>query len=134
MTQTITVPQAATSFANFYVPRFEISASGRSLDSGVVRDVLQVTYNDSTTEIDSFDVTVSNWSPERREFKYVGAEQSVMGDTSTHRLFNPGAGEFELKLGYGSELVTMMRGTTTSLEFEPTPVPLSRLLFRVGYP
>ena len=83
MTQTITVPQAATSFANFYVPRFEISASGRSLDSGVVRDVLQVTYNDSTTEIDSFDVTVSNWSPERREFKYVGAEQSVMGDTST---------------------------------------------------
>lgn len=116
MTQTITVPQAATSFANFYVPRFEISASGRSLDSGVVRDVLQVTYNDSTTEIDSFDVTVSNWSPERREFKYVGAEQSVMGDTSTHRLFNPGAGEFELKLGYGSELVTMMRGTTTSLE------------------
>ncbi len=116
MTQTITVPEAATQFADFYVPRFEISASGRSLDSGVVRDVLQVTYNDSTTEIDSFDVTVNNWDPERREFKYVGAEDSVMGDTATHRLFNPGAGEFELKLGYGSELFTMMRGTTTSLE------------------
>jgi phage protein D len=116
MTQLITVPEAARGFADFYVPRFEITASGRSLDSGVVRDVLQVSYSDSTTEIDSFDVTVNNWDPDRREFKYVGAEESVMGDTATHCLFNPGAGEFELKLGYGSELFTMMRGTTTSLE------------------
>ena len=116
MTQLITVPEAARRFADFYVPRFEITASGRSLDAGVVRDVLQVSYSDSTTEIDSFDVTVNNWDAERREFKYVGAEDSVMGDTATHRLFNPGAGEFELKLGYGSELFTMMRGTTTSLE------------------
>jgi phage protein D len=116
MTQLVTVPEAARSFADFYVPRFEISASGRSLDAGVVRDVLQVSYNDSTTEIDSFDVTVNNWDPERREFKYVGAEESVLGDTATQRLFNPGVGEFELKLGYGSELATMMRGSTTSLE------------------
>jgi uncharacterized protein len=117
MTQLITVPEAAERFADFYVPRFEISVSGRALEASVVRDVLQVTYNDSTTEIDSFDVTVNNWDPDAREFKYVGAENdSVLGDTSNQQLFNPGAGEFELKLGYGSDLLTMMRGTTTSLE------------------
>jgi phage protein D len=82
----------------------------------VVRDVLQVTYNDSTTEIDSFDITVNNWDPEARDFRYVGAEASVAGDNALQRLFNPGAATFELRLGYGAELVTMMRGTATSLE------------------
>jgi uncharacterized protein len=116
MPQDITLPQAAERFADFYVPRFEIFASGNALGSNIVRDVLQVTYNDSTTEIDSFDITVNNWDPEERDLKYTGAETSVSGDTASQRLFNPGAAEFELKLGYGSELVTMMRGTTTSLE------------------
>ena len=116
MTQPVTLKKAAEGFGDFYVPRFEISASGRNLAGGVVRDVLQVTYNDSTTEIDSFDITVNNWDPETREFKYTGAEKKVLGDNATQQLFNPGAAEFELKLGYGSELLTMMRGTTVSLE------------------
>ena len=118
MTQQISLPAAAGRFADFYVPRFEIAiaASGTGLATGVVRDVLQVTYNDSTTDIDSFDITINNWDPETRDFKYVGAETSVQGDNATQRLFNPGAAVFELKLGYGSELLTMMRGTTTSLE------------------
>ncbi len=116
MTQEITLRDAGERFGDFLVPRFEIAASGTALDARIVRDVLQVTYNDSTTEIDSFDITVSNWDPQARDFKYVGAETSVEGDTATQRLFNPGASLFELKLGYGSELLTMMRGTTTSLE------------------
>src|SRR5471032_1718152 len=116
MTQQLTVPGESTRFADFCVPRFEISSSGRTVSTGVVRDVLQVTYNDSTTEIDSFDITVNNWDATARTFKYVCGEESVLGDTPVQQLFNPGAGEFELKLGYGSELVTMMRGTTTSLE------------------
>ena len=116
MTETVTLKQASESFDAFYVPRFEISASGASLPGGVVRDVLQLTYNDSTTEIDSFDITVNNWDPDKRQFKYTGAEASVLGDNATQRLFNPGAAEFELKLGYGAKLLTMMRGTTVSLE------------------
>ena len=116
MTQQITLPQASSTYADFYVPRFEISASGRALDARIVRDVLQVTYNDSTTEIDSFDITVNNWDPETRDFRYVGAETQAEGDTGLQQMFNPGAAQFELKLGYGSELATMTRGTTTTLE------------------
>lgn len=111
-----TILDASRRFAGFYVPRFEIRVSGAGVDPGVLRDVLQVTYNDSTTEIDSFDMTVNNWDPRAREFKYVGAEKRATGDTAAQRLFNPNAAEFELRFGYGDELATVMRGFTQSLE------------------
>jgi phage protein D len=115
-TTRLSVPQVSQGFGDFYVPRFEISASGRALEASVVRDVLQVTYNDAITEIDSFDITVNNWDADAREFKYVGAETDVAGATPMQKLFNPGAAEFELKIGYGSDLVSLMKGTTQSLE------------------
>lgn len=115
---TTTVVEAARRYGEFYVPRFEISAAGAGLGPAVLRDVTQVTYNDSITEIDSFDITLANWDsdPLKRRFKYVGAETSVQGATPTERLFNPCVGEFELKLGYGSELATLVKGSTTTLE------------------
>ena len=117
MTGTATsLRQAARRYGDFYVPRFEISAGGAGLAQGVVRDILQVTYNDSVSDIDSFDVTVNNWDASTREFKYVGAERSVAGGTPAQRLFNPGAHEFELRMGYGSELTPMVRGYSASLE------------------
>lgn len=117
MTQVITVKEASEEFGGFYVPRFEISATGSAVTGAVVRDVTQVTYTDSIDEIDSFEITVGNWNAETRDFKYVGSERnSVLGDNDEQKLFNPGAALFELKLGYGSNLITMMRGSTTSLE------------------
>jgi phage protein D len=112
----LTVPAAAPQFGNFYVPRFEIASSGGALAASVLRDVIQVTYNDSTTEIDSFDITVNNWDAERRRFKYVGSERRAQAEEDVFRTFDPCAREFELKLGYGSELVTIVKGTPTSLE------------------
>lgn len=116
-----TLRDAAATFGDFYVPRFEIHASGKSLPPSVVRDVIQVTYNDSTTEIDSFDITVNNWNDMARSFKYAGAEartrlSGATPDEQVQRLFEPCLGEFELKLGYGSELLTVAKGATTSLE------------------
>jgi phage protein D len=111
-----TLREAASNFGDFYVPRFELLAAGAGLPADVVRDVISVTYNDSTTDIDSVDLSVNNWDPEERNFKYVGAETEIQGDNGTHRLFNPRAQEFDLKFGYGSELATIMRGYTTSLE------------------
>ncbi len=112
----VTVPTASRRYGDFYVPRWEILTSGAALEPGILRDVKQVTYNDSIKEIDSFDLTVNNWDEVARDFKYVGAERSALGGTSLQRLFNPCAGEFELRLGYGGELSTIMRGSTTSLE------------------
>lgn len=111
-----TLSQASQRFGNFYVPRFELLAAGAGLPADVVRDVISVTYNDSTTDIDSVDLVVNNWDPDTRAFKYVGAETDIMGETGTLRLFNPRAQDFDLKFGYGSELATIMRGYTTSLE------------------
>jgi len=111
-----TLSQASRRFGNFYVPRFELVAAGAGLPADVVRDVISVTYNDSTSDIDSVDLVVNNWDPGTRNFKYVGAEQDVMGETGTLRLFNPRAQDFDLQFGYGAELATIMRGYTTTLE------------------
>src|SRR5262245_2059144 len=112
----VTVPQASARYGGFYVPRFEIAVGGAQLDPAMLRDVTQVTYNDSTSEIDSFDLTVNNWDATSRNFKYVGGEQSVQGASAAEQIFNPGARDFELRMGYGSELSTIARGSTTSLE------------------
>lgn len=101
---------------DFYVPRFEISAGGAAIPAGVVRDVISVTYNDSTTEIDSFDITVNNWDATERKFKYVGSETSTRSTDALHTLFEPCARDFELKMGYGSELFTIVKGSPSSLE------------------
>jgi uncharacterized protein len=111
-----TLRQASRRFDGFYVPRFEIASSGAGIEPGVLRDVLSVTYNDSITDIDSFDMTLNNWDPHARAFKFVGAETGVEGATPNQRLFNPGAAEFELRFGYGAELMPVMRGHATSLE------------------
>jgi len=111
-----TLTQAATRFEDFYVPRFEILVSGRSLASTVLRDVTQVTYSDSIDEIDSFDITVGNWDDDAFAFKYTGAERSVAGDGDVQKLFLPGGADFELRLGYGANLQTLCKGSCNSLE------------------
>src|SRR5258708_20412256 len=110
----LTVPMAGAECGEFYVPRFEISAGGGPLSPSVLRDVVQVTYNDSTTEIDSFDITVNNWDAERRRFKYVGSERSAQPEEDVFRTFDPCGRDFELKLGYGSELFAIVKGTPPS--------------------
>lgn len=112
----ITLPEAARTFGDFYVPRFEITAGGTAIPSNVLRDVVQVTYNDSTTEIDSFDITVNNWDATERKFKYVGSETSTRSTDPLHALFEPCARDFELKLGYGSEMYSIVKGSPASLE------------------
>lgn len=112
----LTLPKIAKGFGDFYVPRFEISASGTAVPASVIRDVVQVSYSDSTTEIDSFDITVNNWDDTKRTFKYVGSETSTQSTDPLHTLFEPCAHDFELKLGYGSELVSIVKGSPQTLE------------------
>src|SRR5579872_3264561 len=116
----ITLPDVAQNFKDFYVPRFEILAGGAAIPASVLRDVVQVTYNDSTTEIDSFDMTVNNWDVTRRRFKYVGSETTAQITGSTpeeqlYRLFEPCARDFELRIGYGSELLSVIKGSPSTL-------------------
>src|ERR1700722_1431596 len=72
---------------DFYVPAFRVRVGNSDLKEEM-HDIQSVTYTDSLTEIDSVQLTVNNWDPDNRTFKYSD------GDT-----FNPGK-EIEVFMGY----------------------------------
>src|SRR4051794_14054884 len=81
---------------DFYVPTFKIVVVGEPVGSEVIHDITTVTYKDSIDQIDSFEITISNWddgdstyrSVLQRKFKY-----------SDQHLFDPGK-KIELWMGY----------------------------------
>nr|WP_221382015.1 hypothetical protein [Actinoplanes polyasparticus] len=90
---------------DFYVPAFELRMRGRPAAPDVIRDVISVSYKDSLTDVDNFDVVINNWDAANRSFKYAD-------DTR----FDPGT-EIELWMGYrgGHGLEKMITGEITSL-------------------
>jgi phage protein D len=115
--QVVTLRDESKRQGDFYVPRYEIKIAGASLPQNVVRDVLQVTYSDNVKELGSFELTVSNWDADKREFKYVGSETNdSLAKNSLHRLFNPSRRDVEVYLGYGGKLSLMVNGELTTLE------------------
>lgn len=116
-----TLASEAIAEHGFYVPQFEIRIEGANLPRNVLRDVSQVTYHDSLTEIDGFEITVNNWDADLRTFKYVGAETAddlagTPGANPLVRLFDPCNKQVEVKLGYLDHLRRMVLGTFTTLE------------------
>ena len=120
----VKLAEQAEEFGEFYVPRFEVHAAGADVPEAIIRDVMQVTYKDSIKEIDSFVLTVGNWDSISRRFKYIdseadkilSAESQATLEKLRYKLFEPCAREFELKLGYGSTLTSMTKGSVTTLE------------------
>lgn len=90
---------------DFYVPYFEVKVGEQPLQRDVIRDITTVTYKDNITEIDSFEITISNWDAEKRDFKYSDGD-----------LFLPGK-KVELWMGYYGKdrLRLMLTGEITSL-------------------
>ena len=90
---------------DFYVPYFQVKIAGRPAGQDVARDILQASYKDNLTEIDSFELNINNWDAETRDFKYSDGD-----------LFDPGK-EIELWLGYYGKdsLRLMIRGQITAL-------------------
>src|SRR6266852_6622353 len=62
---------------DFYVPAYRIILDAKELQPET-NDIMSVTYSDSLTQIDSFDLSVNNWDAEALKFKY-----------SDGTLFNP---------------------------------------------
>jgi len=93
---------------DFYVPYFEVRIGPRKLPQNVVLDVTQVSYKDSLTEMDSFEITLSNlWDHATGCFKY-----------SDGPLFDPGPDqELTLWMGYRGTigLVLMITGEINGL-------------------
>jgi phage protein D len=94
---------------DFYVPSFDIKIGEKPVSRKVIRDILSVTYKDSLSDIDSFDITINNWDADTRNFKY----------SNDHR-FDPGE-KVEIWMGYyphiGAKggLRLMLTGEITSL-------------------
>jgi phage protein D len=105
----------------FWVPRFELSIDGVSLDNRVLRDVIEITYKDNIDQIDGFEMVVGNWDSIRNRFKYMGSEgdKHSREDTAVRELetlFEPCQKKVVLKLGYASELTEVMTGNFTTME------------------
>ena len=96
----------------FYVPQFQVSIAGKTLEDGLLRDVMQVTYRDNVEEIDSFELVVNNWDAgaRRPQPKYEGALQPKHDG-----IFDPGQ-KLELRMGYMKEMTLMLTGQITTLE------------------
>ena len=65
---------------------FQVRSRARTCPSNVLRDVLELNYFDSLTEIDRFEITVNNWEPTTRRFNFIGSEAAdymTSGDAAT---------------------------------------------------
>ncbi len=109
---TVVIPLNKTGQA-FYVPAFELTVNGRPANRETVRDLTEVSYEDSLDAIDSFTLSFNNWDTDQLRPAYVGegADEARWGD------LQPGNG-VELRLGYVDDLRLMTTGYFTALEVE----------------
>jgi phage protein D len=147
----ITVDSLSEALRGFYVPRFEILVEGAGLPDDVMRDVIELTYEDDVDNMDSFQITVSNWDEVAKKYKYIGAEaesdlntngceggatgsggSGAAGSDSAQRaqLFEPCSKQVRIRMGYADDLKTMITGFFTTMEPSFTPGGASTLSVR----
>jgi phage protein D len=120
-TEQRTLIQESERQGGFWVPLFEVKVAGANLPGDVLRDVIQLTYQDKVDELDSFELSVNNWDAGGRRFKYVGSEsdadlRSEEPELRRYRLFEPCSEEVEIWMGYLPDPRLMMRGRFTTME------------------
>jgi phage protein D len=106
------VPQDVFTGQDFYVPAFAILIGGAK---NIVQDVLNITYTDNLKDIDSFELTVNNWDPDKAPS---GESPFKYSDEATFNPWQP----IELWMGYMhngvDERQKMLTGEITTM----TPV------------
>ncbi len=91
------VPVDVFTGQDFYVPSFRVFKGSKPLNLPM-EDVLSVTYNDSLTAIDSFDLTVNNSDPDKASAQ-PGVFRTSPFKYSDEATFNPWQ-QVELWMGY----------------------------------
>ena len=125
----VTLDSLSESLRGFYVPQFQILVEGAGLPDDVMRDVIELTYDDDLDKMDSFQITVSNWDELAKKYKYIGSEDaSAMGagdsgqsnggsqTSMRYQMFEPCSKQVKIKMGYLGDLKTMMSGFFTTME------------------
>ena len=119
----------------FYVPAFELWLRNQRLDPSVVRDVIEVTYEDHVDKVDSFTLVLNNWDAHNRKCKYFGLKDAPEKGTPAEelaQLLAPGTAVL-LKLGYlgrSADMRTMMRGYVTTVDLELSDSTAPRIVVR----
>jgi phage protein D len=92
---------------DLWVPAFEVRVNERKTAADVVHDVMSVTYRDSLTDLDTFELVLNNWDAGERRFKYLDGDD---------RRWDPGE-KLEISMGYRDRagLSPMLTGIITSL-------------------
>lgn len=85
---------------DLYVPAFEVKVNGTSLADEVIRDVIEVKYDDTTEtdKFDTFEITINNWNDQTLDFKYTGTKEGIVVP-ELDEIFFPGK-TIELWMGY----------------------------------
>lgn len=113
---TAVIPLTGTG-QSFWVPAFEVTRTGGARwPDHVLRDVVEVTFEDSVDGIDSFTIVLDNWDTETLHPRFVGQEAAE----DLWDLVQPG-NAVELRMGYRGEqtdLRVMTRGYLTALDVE----------------
>jgi len=117
----VPLAQESKDTGGFYVPRFEVKIEGAGLPRDVLRDVVSLSYHDSVSELDGFEMVVNNWDAGTRRFKYAGSETEddlARDDAMARRykLFEPCNKEVVVRMGYRDGLTTMLSGSVTTME------------------
>jgi phage protein D len=120
---------------NFHVPRYEIKLDGQDVADPVLRDVKEITYTDSLSELDFFEFVLHDWDPAKKEPLYsspydASGESRKLPDGTKMPAFDPGV-RVQLRLGYyGAEDATVMldgRIVTMAPSFPANGQPSLRL-------
>lgn len=110
------VPLAAAR-RTFLVPGFELEINGRPAARGLVRDVIEVTYEDTLDGIDSFSLKLNNHDTDRGTPQFVGQGAPDGPPDDAWAQVQPGNG-LRLRMGYQGDLRLMLVGYITRLDVD----------------
>ena len=120
---------------SFYAPRFVIEVDGQDVEPSVIRDIWDVTFEDSLEALEYFEFTLNDWDPVRNAPKY-SSPYDESGQPQRDAAGNP-VPAFEpgmtasLKLGYygPEEPVTKLVGTIVSItpSFPASGLPVMKV-------
>ncbi len=91
---------------NFYAPRFEVEIENQKLAANISKLIMEVSIKEKLDEGVSFTLTMHDeFDMTKQEFKWL----------DDHRFFDVG-NKIKIKMGYGSNLHSMVMGNVTSIE------------------
>jgi phage protein D len=113
---TAQVISLAGSKAAYYAPEFALWVFDNPVAPSIVRDIVEIKYEDALERIDGFTLTVNNWNTATQRPIYYGYYRDE--PAAEHpKLFEPGT-DLMLFMGWQGDIRLMMTGRITSVDVQ----------------